>query len=236
MISSNRLEIRRICADFNVSDLESPDWQGCHPVTVSHYWSGKPAPEGRHFSAAMLWSDTALYVRFDAAQNEELVVTDEPRLDSKTYGLWDRDVCELFVAPSREVANRYFEFEVAPTGEWVDVGIEVTAAQRISDFDYASHMTTAAKILAGRVVMAVKIPWSAFGKKPHAGDIWLGNIFRCVGRGDTRGYLSWQATATAIPNFHVPDKFGEFIFGGGTLGADQLFVYDEYPEPDAEQS
>jgi alpha-galactosidase len=60
--------------------------------------------------------------------------------------------------------------------------------------------------------MAIKIPWEALGRKPKPGDIWLGNIFRCVGSDPDRGYLAWQPTLTEKPNFHVPEKFGMFSF------------------------
>ena len=71
-------------------------------------------------------------------------------------------------------------------------------------------------VLAGsinkEIVMAIKVPWEAFGARPGIGDVWLGNLFRCVGTGSTRGYLAWQPTETETPNFHVPEKFGEFLF------------------------
>jgi hypothetical protein len=60
--------------------------------------------------------------------------------------------------------------------------------------------------------MAFKIPWKAFGGKPATGDVWLGNLYRAVGTGDTRGYLAWSPTMTKDPQFHVPEKFGEFVF------------------------
>ena len=63
-----------------------------------------------------------------------------------------------------------------------------------------------------KIRMAIKIEWKAFGKTPKAGDIWLGNLFRCVGEGETRGYLAWQPTKTIEPSFHVPEAFGEFEF------------------------
>ncbi|MEO7659760.1 MAG: carbohydrate-binding family 9-like protein, partial [Pyrinomonadaceae bacterium] len=127
-------------------------------------------------------------------------------------GLWNRDVCEIFIAPDRLDPNRYFEFEVAPTGEWVDLAIRLSAAGRESDPNYFSGIKTAAQIEKGKVTMAMKIGWTAFGKTPSAGDIWLGNVFRCVGSGATRGYLSWQPTKTELPNFHVPSKFGSCEF------------------------
>ena len=160
----------------------------------------------------MLWSDTALYVRFDASQREPLVVSDTANVAQKTIGLWDRDVCELFVAPDASQRNEYFEFEIAPNGEWLDLGIEVASQERQTDWDYTSQMTSAAKIGKEKIVMVIKVPWEAFGVRPRIGDVWLGNLFRCVGQGPTRGYLAWQPTETEKPNFHVPEKFGEFLF------------------------
>jgi hypothetical protein len=78
--------------------------------------------------------------------------------------------------------------------------------------EYSSGMLSAPRIEEGRVVTAIRIPWAAFGKRPAAGDVWLGNLFRCVGRDPDRGYLAWSPTFTERPNFHVPERFGEFEF------------------------
>jgi hypothetical protein len=42
------------------------------------------------------------------------VVSDKPQTEKKTMGLWDRDVCEIFIAPDEHAIERYFEFEAAP--------------------------------------------------------------------------------------------------------------------------
>ena len=213
MASSNRLTIDHIANDFAIDRLDNPAWVGTSQVFVSKYWSGKTATKGREFSARLLWSDTALYVRFEASQSEPLVVSEKPDLTKKMVGLWDRDVCEIFIAPDTSQRNKYFEFEIAPTGEWIDLGIDATSQKRKTDLEYKSGMTSAAKIEKDKVVMAIKIPWEAFGAaRPKIGDVWLGNLFRCVGIGKSRGYLAWQPTMTARPNFHVPEKFGEFQF------------------------
>lgn len=212
MPNSNRLKIAYISKDFTVENLNDPAWNKATEVSITKYWSGKASPNGRYFKARLLWSDTALYVSFEANQNEPLVVNDKPDLTKKTKGLWDRDVCEIFIAPNKAVPNKYFEFEIAPTGEWVDLGIEITSTKRLTDWDYASGMQSFAKLEQDKIVMVIKIPWKAIGKTPKAGEIWLGNIFRCVGKDPTRGYLSWQATKTKEPSFHVPSKFGEFEF------------------------
>lgn len=207
-----RLSVAHVAKDISISSLNDPSWKKGKEILVSGYWSGKPAPAERQFKARLLWSDTALYVRFEANQSEPLVVSEHPDLTKKIRGLWDRDVCEIFIAPNKNDGNKYFEFEIAPTGEWIDLGIEVTSTERKTDWDYASGMTSAAKIGPGKVVMAITIPWAALGGKPKTGDVWLGNLFRCVGKDPTRGYLSWQPTETKEPSFHVPSRFGEFEF------------------------
>lgn len=209
---SDEITINYIASDLAVSDLDAKEWQNASEIGVDRYWSGRTAPVGHQFSAKLLWSDSALYVRFQANQTEPLIVSENPNLSTKTDGLWERDVCEIFIAPDRNDRNKYFEFEIAPNGEWIDLGIEVLPKKRLTDKDYKSGMTSAVRVDEGSVVLAIKIPFSAFGKTPKAGDIWLGNLFRCVGKGPTRGYLAWRPTNTKVPSFHVPSKFGELRF------------------------
>lgn len=210
--SNATLKVQHIGRDFGVGELDNSAWREAFEVAITTYWSGETAPVGRQLSARLLWSATAFYVRFVAAQNEPLVVCETPQVSKKTIGLWDRDVCEIFVAPDRSEPNRYFEFEAAPTGEWIDIGMDITSQGRIIDWDYVSNMEAAAKIDTDRVITAIKIPWTAFGKGPKAGETWLGNLFRCVGNDPDRGYLAWRPTRTPKPSFHVPAAFGEFVF------------------------
>jgi hypothetical protein len=207
-----RIEIFYIEDDFPVDELENASWETAGEVFIEKYWSGESAPTGRHAKAKLLWSPNALYIRFEANQNEPLVVSDAPNLASKTRGLWDRDVCEIFVAPDKDEPRKYFEFEVAPSGEWIDLEIYQMPDKRETNFDFNSQMQTAARVEKDKVWMAIKVEWKAFGKTPKANDVWLGNLFRCVGKDETRGYLVWQPTKTVEPNFHAPEAFGEFEF------------------------
>jgi hypothetical protein len=212
MLNKNRFKIAKISKDFPIDDLTNINWMQVNEVSVKKYWSGETAPVGRHFKAKLLWSDSALYVGFEANQAEPLIISDQPDLTAKTIGLWDRDVCEIFLAPDPQDFRRYFEFEVAPTGEWVDIAVHQLPDRRETDFEYQSGIQTFAKIEKDKVWMAFRVEWKALGKTPKAGEIWKGNILRCVGEGKTRGYLTWQPTETEKPNFHVPEKFGEFEF------------------------
>ncbi len=212
MFSSISLTISHIVKDPSIDRFDEPAWEAVSVVPVSRYWSGKTAPDTQQFSTRLFWSDTALYVRFDGLQSEPLIVSEKPDVTKKTIGLWERDVCEIFIAPDVKEPRRYFEFEVAPTAEWLDLAIDVTSGERVTDWEYRSGVEATARIEKDRVLMAMRIPWEAFGRKPETGDVWLGNIFRCIGREPDRGYLAWSPTMTEEPNFHVPERFGRLIF------------------------
>ena len=193
-------------------DVSDEAWSAAEAIQIMTNWSGEAAPDGRQFSARLFWSENGLQVLFEADQAESLVVAGDPVVDVKTIGLWERDVCEIYIAPERGEPRRYFEFEASPTGEWLDLAIDLTSGERVTDWEYTSGMEVAARVEEGRVLIAMKIPWEACGGRPEPGDVWLGNIFRCVGKGPDRGYLAWQPTMTEEPQFHVPEAFGEFRF------------------------
>ncbi|KXK01490.1 MAG: hypothetical protein UZ17_ACD001001715 [Acidobacteria bacterium OLB17] len=198
--------------DLAIDDLTNADWQRAEAIEIRTYWSGLEAPETRHFRARLLWSDTHFFARFEAEQHEPLIVNPKPNVTTKADELWERDVCEIFLAPDRGHPRRYLEFEAAPTGEWLDLAIEIDGDVRKTEWDFASGLEAAAAVEGTLVTIAIKIPLARFGAPPVRGDIWLGNIFRCVGEGETRGYLAWRPTRTERPAFHVPEAFGKIEF------------------------
>jgi hypothetical protein len=213
MSQAQTIKARHTTNDLRVSDVTSREWDKAEPVQIDHYWSGEAAPAHRRAEARILWSKAALHIRYVCDQAEPLVVSDSPKTAKKTMQLWDRDVCEIFIAPDPHTPEKYLEFEVAPTGEWLDVAIDLTSGTRESDWKFNSHMTTAAKIEKDRVTMAMRIPWNHWIHQPQKGERWRVNLFRCVGKDPNRGYLSWQPTRTPEPSFHVPKVFGWLIFG-----------------------
>jgi len=195
-----------------VEDLQGPEWERADPVAITRYWSGETAPSRRHAEARILWSNEALFVRFLCHQGEPLVVNPNPQTQKKTIGLWDRDVCEIYIALDPTVPERYLELEAAPTGEWLDLAIHHQPEQRETNWEFDSGMTVAARTEEDRVVIAMRIPWNDSINKPQKGERRRANLFRCVGAGETRGYLAWQPTRTPEPNFHVPQAFGWLRF------------------------
>jgi hypothetical protein len=197
--------------DLAANQYDHPAWTRAQPIRITHEWSGKVAPPSRHAEARIVWSEESLGVRFVCRQNEPLIINPKPQVVKKTIGLWDRDVCEIFIAPDPHQINRYFEFEAAPTGEWIDLAIHIAPAGRETDWDFRSDMSAAARVGKHQVVIAMRLPWDDWIHKPQRGEKWRVNLFRCVGTGNER-YLAWQPTHTAEPNFHVPEVFGWLTF------------------------
>ena len=197
--------------DLEPGEFDYPGWDKATPVSITRRWSGEPAPPSQHCEVRMLWSDQALLVRYVCRQPLPPLIQENALVDRKTIGLWDTDVCEIFVAPASEAPNRYYEFEAAPNGAWVDLGITIRPEERETDWDFRSGMTTATHMSGDILTVVIKIPWSDKVPKPKFGDEWRTNLFRCVGTGNER-YLAWQPTYTPEPYFHVPEVFGRLSF------------------------
>jgi len=221
MLDDKTIEARFTATDLKVADLTNAEWDTAATLQINRYWSGAPAPLERQAEARILWSKKALHLRFICHQAEPLVVSDKPQTEKKTMGLWNRDVCEIFIAPDEHAIERYFEFEAAPNGEWVDVAIHWSPTRRESDWQFSSGMSCAAmktitKSGAGNdlelVWIGMRIPWNHWIHEPQKGERWRVNLFRCVGKDPNRGYLAWQPTKTPQPAFHLPKVFGWLLF------------------------
>jgi hypothetical protein len=197
--------------DISVGDFAHPAWSAAKAAFIHRYWSGADAPLSCHAEARIIWSADSLTVRFECQQTEPPIINPIPQLKQKTIGLWERDVCEFFVAPDAAQPNRYLEFEVAPSGEWLDLAIELIDGARHTDWEFDSGMRAAARVAGEQLLVGMRLPWSQSLPRPQPGDVWRANLFRCIGTGDER-YLAWQPTGTPQPNFHVPEAFGRLEF------------------------
>lgn len=126
--------------------LDDAAWKQCRVQQIACYWSGAIAPATQQTQVRAGWTDEALLVRFQYHQSEPLIINSTPQTKMKTIGLWERDVCEVFVAPDSENPHRYYEFEVAPTGEWLDLQIEAGAHGRTTNWEYVSNLQAIARV------------------------------------------------------------------------------------------
>jgi hypothetical protein len=160
-----------------------------------------------------LWSEIFFYFSFAANYTELFTYTDED-VSLERVGLWDRDVVEVFLNPFPEKINTYWEFEVAPNNQWVDLAIDLQK-KPFYDASWASGFEHAVRIDHQKKVWycEARIPVKAFGlERLNVGAVWRINFYRCDGVGDDtrRRFLAWSPTFE--PSFHVPQRFGLISF------------------------
>lgn len=208
---------RRLIAvrdDAGVTGLDFDDrvWSRAVPVQIGHEWQGSEAPPELATEARIVWSERGLSIGYQCRYTE-LDVDEYFNVTEERHALWDRDVCEAFIrSPIEPHPRSYREFEVAPTGQWCDLLVD--RSRMWHDWEWRSGMTTFARIdpQTGVWLVAMAIPWEAFGCRPAAGEIWHANLFRISRLHGERRYLAFSPTLTDTPNFHVAEAFVELEF------------------------
>jgi alpha-galactosidase len=183
-------------------------WKTAHPVVFSSDWQGKKSDPSRETIVKALWSDDALYLRFEC-RYRDLYVFGDSDPDGRRDQLWDRDVVEAFLQPDPSRARYYKEFEVAPNSMWIDLDIfpggrsELKSGMKRSVYlDRQSHSWNA----------ELTIPMKSLTEHFDPLAAWRVNFYRVEGQAEPRAYLAWQPTNTPSPNFHVPSAFGRMKF------------------------
>jgi len=199
------------------NDISSADLLAARPTPLGqlqYLWNGQKTPANLKTEFWAGWTAAYFYARFECSY-QDLNLTAIPQTSQKTMGLWDLDVVEVFIAPAD--INHYFEVEVSPLQEWLDVELHVKGNKREANWDWHSKVQASCTIDDANHSRtwraAFRIPNATlFGSELKQGSECFGNFYRCDGSEPDRRYLTWQPTMTAEPNFHVPEKFGPIRF------------------------
>jgi hypothetical protein len=161
------------------------------------------------------WTDTDLYLLFRCPYRD-LNLFLPAQGGGPRVKLWDRDVVEMFLGDDWNNIRHYREFEIAPTGDWIDLAIDLD--QKSYDHSWRSGWKTAARIDSETKVWyaAARIPLRSVSTAPvKPGTRWRMNLYRIEGLGpdSQRHFLCWQPTCVVDrdPN-HVPEHFGTLVF------------------------
>jgi len=207
-----------LARDFSpTGNLEDPVWKTADRVVFDHDWIGENHYPECTTQVASLWTPSNFYFAFWCRYTDLNVYTGEDRAIER-YSLWDRDVVEVFLNPCPGQLNQYFEFEVAPNGQWVDLEIDLRK-ELFYDHNWNSSFQHATRIdtVARTWTCEMKIPAASV----HIPVIRPGwecrvNFYRLDGFGDDteRRQLAWSPTYSANPAawFHAPTHFGKIRF------------------------
>jgi homoserine O-acetyltransferase len=205
---SEPLESASATGDFELTlDPNSAEWSEAPRVNVFLDSLGNPIA-GAPTEVRSRWTKDNLYLFYICPYNE-LSLKPNPDPKSETNHLWDWDVAEAFIGSDYDRIAHYWEFEVSPQGEWVDLDIDrddAKAQQGIrwnSGFTVKSRIDAQAKIWYG----AMRIPWRAIDTRPPepGRELRLG-LYRCAGKEPRRELYAWRPTGSMT--FHAPKAFG----------------------------
>jgi hypothetical protein len=209
-----KTECRRAEAEPTVTaQLETDFWETALWQSIAFTWNGEPSPPESHTSFASRWTGNFLYFAF-RTRYRQLTICDRPTLDSRTPQLWNKeDVVEIFLAPDPDMINRYKEFEVSPSAQWIDIDLDRDHGK--INYEWASGMEARTRIDKSLHQWQAEFRVSLMAFSPiqfKTGTEVAINAFRVELKSDL--YLAWSPTYTPRPNFHVPSHFGRMVFIG----------------------
>jgi predicted TIM-barrel fold metal-dependent hydrolase len=192
----------RLESDFTPDGkLDDPAWSAALPVRMEYQSSNASARPDLSTSVRALWSDQFLYLAYECPFTQLTVFQDQ--VEGERLGLWDRDVVEAFIGTDLAKPTRYSEYEWAPTGEQLDLMVDLPER----DFPWTSRMESAVTVDDKAKVwrVEVRIPMSSLAvSPPAAGARWRLNLYRHDAA--NRSGLAFSPTLTGT--FHTPDRFG----------------------------
>ena len=219
-----------------------------HPVILSEFSAINPVPDGnlakefwtgarrvnfdeagffrqKHPDARTLvasrWTPQYLYFAFWCHyRNLNIYEGEDPT--HERWRLWEKDVVEAFINPTPDRPSHYYEFEVAPNNQWLDLEIDLAQRPFINEkwdsgFLHETRIDVQPRVWA--VEMRIPIAsMTASAAQPMTE--WRVNFYRCDGieSGAARRMLSWGALPFNPPenSFHQPDSFGILRFISGS--------------------
>jgi alpha-galactosidase len=183
-------------------------WERAAPLRFIADWQGRNADPERETEVRLLWTPEILFLQFEA-RYRTITVFAEAEANGRRDQLWDRDVAEAFLQPDRSSPRRYKEFEVSPNGFWIDLDI---APGEKHDLKSGLKRRVVLKEEQKIWIAELAIPMKSLVTNFDATVPWRANFYRVEGAEEPRFYSAWRPTGTAIPNFHVPEAFGELVF------------------------
>src|SRR2546426_1768447 len=222
--SDMQLQARRSSVDFLPDgDPAKPYWKHAESVEFDTDASGKSHFPEIATRVASVWTETHIYFLFWCRYDSLNVYQGEdPKVER--WLLWDRDVVEVFLNPQPERVNHYYEFEVAPNNQWIDLEIDKTKnpfndASWNSGFEHATRIDAKNHVWIAEMRIAVS---SMNVSAMHPGAEWRGGFFFAAGEsgGDRPRFFAWSIISqgkkihlpTRVWIFLLPELFGNFFF------------------------
>ena len=219
-------EVSRPTATFSIAhrttaprlniDPNSPAWRDARSAWIGKDCSPNSGVDYPDLKTEVrgFWTDGDLYLLFACPYSfPQSLCASANR--SPAAGLWDRDVVEMFLGDDWDNIRHYREFEIAPTGDWIDLAIDLDcphAARMASSWQTTASIDEPAKIWYA----ACRIPLRSVTEKEVGRGRAGAPIFTAsTAMAPIRSAASCAGNPTCVkdrdPN-HVPENFGTLVF------------------------
>jgi len=195
-------------------DLSKRVWRKAEWVKFDYDKSGQPNFPEAATEVASVWTSSYVYFAFRCKYTTLNIYEGEDPAKER-WELWDRDVVEVFANPEPERVNHYYEFEVSPNNQWIDLEIDkdkdpFNDAKWDSGFEHSTRVDEKNHVWTSEWRISLR-SMNAAALKPNAE--WRINYYRADGPGNDskRRFLCWS-TISEGKTFHVPTRFGIIRF------------------------
>jgi hypothetical protein len=198
-------------------DLHKSAWKTASKVRFDQDAFDKKQYPTSETTVASRWTERYLYLAYRCRyENLNIHIGEDPL--PERWELWERDVVEAFINPRPGQTMQYYEFEVAPNNQWLDLEIDLSGAGAHysiwdSGFEHATIIDPAEHIWT----VEMRIPILSMGVHCISPNTeWKVNFYRADGPGGTpeRRLLSWGPLPPRSNSFHQPASFGTLRFIG----------------------
>lgn len=198
-------------------DLEKKAWTTAKKVRFDRDAFNQNQYPEIETTVASRWTNNYLYLAY-WCRYKNLNIYPDADVRPEKWELWKRDVVEAFIAPQSSRPNHYYEFEVAPNNQWLDLEIDRDAKvphnlQWNSGFEHVTQIDAARRLWT----VEMRIPVRSMGVQPiRPHSDWRINLYRADGleNGPERRLLSWSPLLVDNGSFHQPASFGILQFAG----------------------
>ena len=196
-------------------DLKKDVWKTAVPVTFDTSARGNARFPEAETTVSSVWTSHFVYFAY-RCKYSTLNIYEGESTEKERWELWNRDVVEVFINPEPARFNHYYEYEVAPNNQWIDLVIDLSKtpfndAKWDSQFEHATRIDKANRFWT----CEMRLPVSTMGvREIVSGAEWRLNFYRADGPGEDskRKFLSWSPLPGPKMTFHQPTSFGIIRF------------------------
>lgn len=189
----------------------TPDWSTIEIMPIDTLLWTDPLPITAQ--AQLCWDENALYLRMEAFEQDIRKEETDPLAEICC------DSClEFFLQPTD--APTYLNFEINPLANYLIGqgcrGVEKRLRVIVPDFE--TRMAPKVEFTETGWVLYYKVPFNFIRLfypqfEAKVGVKVRANCYKCGDKTVKPHYLAWNPTVSEEPAFHLPEYFGQLIFG-----------------------